>query len=256
MQLVETFTSLGFCGPLPLFTPEQCLQIIGHEQDEAQPAALDWWKGRAASDPFYANLASDERIMNLLRPILGNDIVLWGVDVLQRHPNAVHPWHCDIESCSPDGGFASVWIGLDNTSKDSVLNFISGTHKLGRTIQEEASHRGLKRGEANRDDVLSWARSFDPNVQMITPDMKDGEALIFDGRLWHGTHNTRESGTRTALLLQYAMADRPVRIIDRNYLEWPFRFQSDPWPPLLVVSGSGNNAVNRLVAFPDGVMVS
>ncbi len=256
MQFDQTFSSLGFCGPCALFTLEECQQIVAHEQDETRPPATDWWKGRAASDPFYARLASDERIINLLRPILGNDIVLWGVDVLHRPPNAMHPWHCDIESCSPEGGFASIWIGLNNTSQASSLNYITGTHKLGKTIQEEASRRGLRRKDVCSRDVLEWAQSLDPSAQLITPDMKDGDALIIDGRLWHGTHNTRKSGTRTALLLQYAAAGRPIRIFDRSYLEWPFRFLNYPLPPSLVVSGSGDNTVNRIVAFPEAMTAS
>ena len=217
---------------------------------------MNWWKGRAATDPFYARLASDERILRLLRPILGNDIVLWGVDLLHRPPNAVHPWHCDIESCAPGGGFASIWIGLNNTSQASSLNFITGTHKLGKTIQEEASLHGVRRKDVSGKVALGWAQRLEPRAELIAPDMKDGDALVIDGRLWHGTHNTRSSGTRTALLLQYAAADRPVRIFDRKCLEWPFTFLSHPLPPLLVVSGSGDNIVNRLVAFPEAMTAS
>jgi ectoine hydroxylase-related dioxygenase (phytanoyl-CoA dioxygenase family) len=256
LQLVESFASLGFGGPFAFFTPEECQRILAHEQDGRRPAPLNWWKGRGATDPFYAKLASDERIMSLLRPILGNDIVLWGVDLLHRPPNAVHPWHCDIESCAPGGGFASIWIGLNNTSQASSLNFITGTHKLGKTIQEEASRYGLRRKDVSSDVVLEWALRLDPHAQLIAPDMKDGDALVIDGRLWHGTHNTRRSGTRSALLLQYAAADRPVRIFDSKSLEWPFTFLSHPLPPLLVVSGSGDKSINRLVAFPEAVTAS
>jgi len=256
LQVIETFTSLGFGGPFALFTLEECRKILAHELDRTRPPPLHWWKGRAATDPFYAKLACDKRILNLLRPMLGNDIVLWGVDVLHRPPNAVHPWHCDIESCSPEGGFASIWIGLNNTSEASSLNFITRTHKLGKTIQEEASRHGLRRKDIRREDALGWAQHLDPSAELIAPDMKDGEALIIDGRLWHSTHNTRNSGTRTALLLQYAAADRPVRIYDPRSLEWPFTFLSHPLPPLLVVSGSGNSALNRLVSFPEAMTAS
>jgi hypothetical protein len=256
LQFVKSFASLGFAGPLAFFTPDECQRVLAHEQDATRPKPLSWWKGRAATDPFYARLASDERIVSLLRPVLGNDIVLWGVDVLHRPPHAVHPWHCDIESCAPSGGFASIWIGLNNTSQDSSLNFITRTHKLGKTIQEEASRRGLRRKDIRREDVLEWAQCLDPGAQLIVPDMKDGEGLITDGRLWHGTHNTRSAGTRTALLLQYAAANRPVRIFDASNLEWPFKFLGHPLPPLLVVSGTGDKTMNRLVAFPEAVTAS
>jgi hypothetical protein len=80
--------------------------------------------------------------------------------------------------------------------------------------------------------------------------VSDGEALIFDGRLWHGSYNALEKETRLALLLQNAKADRPVRIHDPKQLEWPFRFLESPRPPVVCVSGQGDGSINRLVPPP------
>lgn len=126
----EIYCEQGFVGPLKLLSKDDCRRIIAHELDHP-PEALDWWKGRAATDPFYAGLARGARFLQLLRPLLGEDIVLWGVDILRRDPNQVHPWHCDMESSAAEGGFASVWIGIENTSRDSSLNVISRSHRFG-----------------------------------------------------------------------------------------------------------------------------
>lgn len=248
--LQETLAEKGFAGPVPLLGKDECAAVIAHEASGKAVPGLDWMKGRAASDPFYARLATDSRILALLRPVLGNDIVLWGVDVLRRKPDQVHPWHCDIESCAAEGGFLSVWIGIENASRDSALNCVSRSHRFGRTLQETAHARGLKRGEADAGMVLSWARDCDTASEIEVPEVHDGEAIIFDGRLWHGTHNTRAQGTRTALLLQYAAANRPVRMIDFTRLEWPFTFIAEPRPPVIAVSGSGDPGINRVVAPP------
>ena len=129
-RLREIYCEQGFVGPLKLLSKDDCRRIIAHELDHP-PEALDWWKGRAATDPFYAGLARGARFLQLLRPLLGEDIVLWGVDILRRDPNQVHPWHCDMESSAAEGGFASVWIGIENTSRDSSLNVISRSHRFG-----------------------------------------------------------------------------------------------------------------------------
>ncbi|MBL8907520.1 MAG: phytanoyl-CoA dioxygenase family protein, partial [Rhizobiales bacterium] len=219
------FAQTGLLGPFPLFDRDECQRIAAHAARDDLPKPADWWKGRAVSDPFYHALATDERILSRLRPLLGNDIVLWGVDILKRKPGQVHPWHCDIESCAPEGGFASVWVGIENISRDSALICLSGSHLYGKTIQEVAAEHGLKRGQSTAEMVFAWARERDPGVERIQPDMRDGDAIIFDGRIWHGTHNTRAEGERVALLLQYAAASRPVHMIDIDYLEWPFRFR-------------------------------
>ena len=108
----------------------------------------------------------------------------------------------------------------------------------------------MPRGSITPEAVLAWAREIDPRAALVQPEIGDGEALIFDGRLWHGSYNSLQSQTRTALLLQYARADRPVRLMDSKQLEWPFRFLAEPLPPVLVVAGRGDGTVNRVVPPP------
>jgi hypothetical protein len=249
-EMVRQLLQVGFAGPVPLLAKSECSKILAHEASGQAKAGIDWIKGRAAADPFYAALAADERLTSLLRPLLGPDIILWGVDILRRSPDQVHPWHCDIESCSPEGGFLSIWIGIENASKESALNCISYSHKFGHPFQAVAHSKGYKRGEPTTDMVLSWAQEFDPEAALLVPDIQDGDAIIFDGRLWHGTNNIRSEGTRTAVLLQYASASCPVRMPDFKRLEWPFQYATGPRPPVLVVSGAGNASVNRIVEAP------
>ena len=104
---------------------------------------------------------------------------------------------------------------------------------------------GRRRGEASDDTVLEWAREFDRDSQMVRLDMSDGDAIAYDGRLWHSTNN-RGPFRRTSLLLQYAAADQPMRIPDFGSSEWPFQF-TERKPPALVVSGQADNGANWLV---------
>jgi quercetin dioxygenase-like cupin family protein len=103
-----------------------------------------------------------------------------------------------------------------------------------------------------QDVVLSWARARDPLAKIVQLDISDGEAVIFDGRLWHGSHNI-SSKERIALLLQYAAADMPIRIPDVEQLEWPFRIRTWPRPPVILVAGSVRQSPNRLVVPPSKV---
>jgi Phytanoyl-CoA dioxygenase (PhyH) len=126
---------------------------------------------------------------------------------------------------------------------------ISRSHIIGRTIQEIAHERGRHRGEATAATVLEWARAIHPDAEMIRPEMRDGDAIFFDGRLWHGSENTREHGTRTALLFQYAAAGQQAKMPDFSHLEWPFRYQSVR-VPVLLVSGRDSSRANHLVVGP------
>ncbi len=209
-----------------------------------------WMKARSANDRFFFELVADATLVGIVEAHLGADVIHWGTDVLRRGPGVRHPWHCDIESCDPDGGFLSIWIGLTGTSRRSALKVISGSHRYGTTIQEQQHKRGMKRGDATEEKVLEWARSLDPDADILEVDVGNGDAIVFDGRLWHGTLNEQRFRTRVAILLQYARADRRVRMFDPNHLEWPLRTLDDPLPPVLAVKGHPERALNRVVEPP------
>ena len=81
----------GFMGPIHLFTPAQCALIFESLRVGAHPAPMDWPKGRAANDRFFFDIATRPRVLALLTPLLGNDIVLWSIDVVERDPGQIHP---------------------------------------------------------------------------------------------------------------------------------------------------------------------
>lgn len=245
----EHFQTQGYCVIRNMLSESDCQAILTHES-HPRPKAVNWMKGRAASDPFYARLGSHPRMIQPLRELLGENIVHWGVDILRRQPNQVHPWHSDIESCDPDGGFVSIWIGLENTSQESSLNLISRSHHYGITIQEKAFRNGIERQDVNLANIGAWAREYNPESKHIQPNVSNGDALLFDGRLWHGTHNQREHGSRVAILLQYAAADRVIKLIDFRKLSWPLQRMEHPRPPVLVVSGTGDPTKNLIVQRP------
>ena len=252
MQAGTSLERDGFLGPIPLLTHAECRRAVEYlrRADRAEPGV--WEKARAVHERFLYDLATRPAVLEPVTSALGPDVVLWGVSAVARVPGQAHPWHSDIESCGPDGGFVSVWVGIENTSRDSALQLIAGTHRLGRSVQEVRSRNGIARDDATPDAVFELARKLDSSVRLVVPHLGDGEALVFDGRLWHGSDNRRRRGERLALLFQYAAADRPVRIPDWDELDWPFRIRSEPRPPVIVVSGSAHDGVNDVVPPPSG----
>lgn len=233
----EAFFRDGFIAPIDLFTRAQCELILKHTRLGGLTAP-GGSKSSAASDRFFYDLATRPTLLALIRSLLGEDIVWWGTRVIRKAPSQMHPWHTDIETSTVDGRFVSVWVGLENTCQHAALQLISRSHKFGKTIQQEMYERGLKRGEANNDIVAAWAREHDPLATLVQPEMTDGQAVVFDGRVWHASHNLSPQ-PRSALLLQYAAADMPIALPDFDHLEWPFRFTSEV-PVRVLVSGKSN----------------
>jgi uncharacterized cupin superfamily protein len=210
-----------------------------HLRHEGGPTAGIWPKGLAIGDRLIYDLATRPSLLSLLKPLLGDDIVLWAASIQARVPGQAHPWHTDIETSNPDLEFVSVWIGIENTSRDSALTLVSRTHHLRKPIQQVVHERGLRRGEATPDMVLEWARREDPKTRLIQPEMVDGQGIIFDGRIWHGTYNAQPTLSRTALLLQYTSASTPLQMPDFSQLEWPFRFLPEGIPAIRISGSAG-----------------
>ncbi len=247
---LAAFQEAGFSGPISVFAPAQCRLITTHLRQAPRIKPAEWSKGKAVTDYFWYELATQPVLLDALKQVLGDDVILWGATLIRREPGRAHPWHTDIESSCPNGGFASVWIGLENTCAQTGLQVVTRSHALGKAIQQAAQEHGVPRGSATPEAALAWAQQIDPSAALVQPEIGDGEALVFDGRLWHGSYNSLQSQTRTALLLQYSRADRTVRLMDPKQLEWPFRFLAEPLPPVLVVAGRGDGTVNRVVPPP------
>jgi glycosyltransferase involved in cell wall biosynthesis/mannose-6-phosphate isomerase-like protein (cupin superfamily) len=247
---VSAFISEGFLGPKAILTPAQCALVMRYLRLDQQPTPPDWHKARGASESFIFDLASYPPLVVWLRQLLGPDIVLWGASIVESKPGQTHRWHTDIETSASNARAISVWIGLEHVSRRSALQVIRGSHRFGKPIQQVAHERGLRRDDLSEETALRLAYEHDASTAVVQADMADGHGLLFDGRIWHGSHNSDDTSVRTALLLQYAAADTAIYIPDFSQLEWPFRLRKRPRPPCVTVAGATVGEANRLVPPP------
>jgi len=249
MRARDPLADRGYAGPISVLTRSECRRFLRETENPDRPAPLEWDKGCAVtSRPFY-ELATHPRIIEAVSAALGENVMLWGASLQDRRPGEAHPWHSDSESAATTGRTVSVWIGLENTGRGSSLRIVPYSQRFGVTVQELRHRFGVRREEASDEVITQWARERDPRARLEQTDLADGEALIFDGRLWHGSRNGSRK-TRRALLLQYGAPDAEIRIPDLNHLDWPFRMFDLPRPPCIVVRGDDTARVNRVLPPP------
>lgn len=243
-------SQFGFSSPIPLLSLAECAALERHFGRPDVPAPLTWFKGRAATDAIVYEVAARAEILALLRPLLGQDIVLWGTAVVRRRMGTRHPWHTDMESADPSGRVVSAWIGLRNASDLSGLRFVVGSHRFGRSAQEVLAAFDVQRESVTDERMLEIARTMDPAARIAQAGAQDGEVVLFDGRVWHSGRNDGAAGTRTSLLLQYAAADTRIPMPANKGYEWPWRFADSPRVPTVLVSGTARHSANRVVPAP------
>lgn len=244
------FDRMGYLPPVRVLSTHTVHSFLSEVQQAARELPLDWEKGYAAGSRMYYEMATHPAIMERVSAILGPDIILWGCSIVKRPAGSQHPWHCDIEASTPRSGKTlNVWIGLKNTNGQTGLRFIPFSHKFDKTVQQVRYESGLARHQVNHERVLKWAAEWKPEVQILQPDMSDGEALFFDGKLWHSSMNHSDKD-RFALLLQYATPDAEIKLLDLNNFEFPFSQIDLPRPPVILIQGDDHAGVNRLVQPP------
>ena len=248
-ELRAQFVEQGYAGPVRVLVAQNCGRILDRLCLAQQEPPSDWHKGYAVRSWAFYEVAKHPAILGVVSSLLGDDVMLWGASIQTRASGAIHPWHTDIEVSTASGKSVSVWIGLENTAADSSLLIVPHSHRFGVTVQETAHRFGKRRKEIANEDVVRWATEHDPRSRIVKIEMTDGEALFFDGALWHGSHNLT-SNMRRALLLHYATPDTPIRIPDLNSLEWPFRLLDAPRPPCIMIKGTAGADDNRIVPAP------
>jgi quercetin dioxygenase-like cupin family protein len=245
----RAFAEDGYVAPVPLFTPEECgRMLVSLEAAQKGATPLAWSKGWAATSPEFFSLASNDRILDVVTSLLGEDVLVWSARLIQARPGYVHPWHTDIESSAPTAESVAVWIGLADAR--GAMRVVSRSHRFGVPVQQVMHEGGVSRESVTDDYVVAWARERDERSGVVRIDAAEGEALLFDGRLWHAAGDLGRQARRYTVLLQYATPATAIRIPNPARMAWPFEFQDEPRPPCVVVSGEDTHGVNRIVRPP------
>jgi len=227
----QHYEQLGYLEPFDLLSADQCRQIMSEynkactsypeisPNTRVDPAAVAsywqevgrskvWFKSAHTIIPCVAEVAAHPDLLRKVSRLLGSQFVLWGAQVIRKRPGEVHQFHTDIETRYWNS--VNVWVGLENCGSRSSIMMISHSHTLDGAIPGQSTAR-FSEGEADSATALQRAQTLDTLCELVRPALADGQAFIFNGAAWHGSENSSEAN-RTALLLQYSLADECIRI--------------------------------------------
>ena len=242
------FENRGWIGPYPLLNEQgvRRITIMGKEANNKfalgpqMSCERPWFKSMHAYVPEFFDIANHPAIVNRIKAVLGPDLIVWGLCITIRRPGQVHRWHVDVEHRRWPG--VTVFLGLKGTSQKSTLKMISESHKINAMPQELK----IKSDAA----AVEKAQEFQPSSQLVAVNLNEGEFFIFDGLLWHGSHNT-DKQSRMAMVIHYSRPNVRVQIP----LNWdePIVWSSTS-PPCVLVSGEDHYGVNKLVSSAQGAL--
>lgn len=235
---LETYRELGYIGPFPLFS-DQGIGDVLREWDRTRDV-LPWYKGHHYYQGPIVEALSSEPVVSRVASILGENLLLWGSQVMAKRGGEKHRWHVDVETI--EWTSVNFWAALRNVSEKATVLLLPGTQRLPVSPQElERTERlDLTDSEAVRRAAI--ARGVDTEV--VTVDIPPGTFVLFDGHLWHGSVNDTRK-LRSALLAQFSPTSTQPRI-PRTYIP-PIQWDPEPPPCILVRGRDESGGVNKYV---------
>lgn len=237
---VTQFHELGYLGPFAACTPAEMEEYRARIETEVLPTT-----GRNPKSPVQArhldhrlvyDLVTSAPVLDRLRGILADDIVLWATYFFNKEPGGAEiPWHQDAHFWPIEPPInVSIWMAVDRvTTENSCVQIIPGSHR--RVVNHIPSREGMAFGdEADPAEV--------DESKAINMELEPGEFFIFNERMLHHSNKNTSNLRRMGLSARYTIPI--VNILDQD---------SSPLFPghaCVVVSGEDRMGLNRMTEPP------
>jgi ectoine hydroxylase-related dioxygenase (phytanoyl-CoA dioxygenase family) len=151
--------------------------------------------------PVCRQLAEDERLLAILRPLLPDGIVFSHNRVAFKSGKVsfATPWHTDAFYWANSRHKISLWIALDDAAaEDGALQVVRGSHG------EDWSARHVEGPAANVDEFPKYiaARQWPPEDEIACA-VRRGGLVVFGDRTIHGTRPNTSGRERYTIISVY-----------------------------------------------------
>jgi ectoine hydroxylase-related dioxygenase (phytanoyl-CoA dioxygenase family) len=232
------FHDNGYLGPYPAFSPEEMISIrCGIEQNvltKDGPNSRNRTQGRHQDCRIVYDLCAHPAIVNRVRSLMGDDLVLWASSFWIKEPGDPEvPWHQDITYWPINPAVnVSAWIAIDPvTTENACVQLIAGSHK--EFVPHIAPPNSAWKGMADPAFVESRER--------VKMELKPGEFFLFTERLLHHSEPNRSNMRRMGLAARLTV---PFVKVDHD------RPPLYPGHAVQIVSGTDRFGFNRVEAPP------
>ena len=188
---------------------------------------------------YFIKLAYSEEIIQLITPIIGKNILLWGSQVFCKPPKdgMAVPMHQDsyywpIKPMST----CSVWIAIDKSSKiNGCLKVIPKSHK--EHFKHKKSHK-----DTALDSGISPKILKDKKIDYIK--LEPGQISLHDATLIHGSDANHSSFRRAGIVFRYMNSNSLFDRKQKNYHQKDGHEVNYSKRPIWLIKGhSGKNTL-------------
>jgi hypothetical protein len=201
----EQYVEEGYCGPIQGLTLEEAdryysefFQVLGQSKFASGPPNKIGMSAWHQKHYWAYELATHPSIVQAMKQILGDHIVLWAMHFWYKEPGngKFIPWHQDINYWPMEPAInATCWMSLGFSIKENgCLRVIPGTHK------EIVEHVKMEGKSAFKEGIS--AEHVDES-KAIDLEMSPGQMAFFNEATFHGSESNSSNIPRVAFSVRY-----------------------------------------------------
>ena len=194
--------------------------------------------------PKFQCFARDPRLLNLVKSVIGPDIILWLTHLFCKLPKTARevPWHQDGQYW-PIRPWATctVWIAIDKVEKaNGAMRVIPGSPK-----SREWRHHEDVSDQLTLNQVIDGDQLTEQDIQYL--ELKPGQCSLHDVGIVHGSAKNTSECRRGGLAIRFTPASSGL------YRDIDMPLSKFDWStlPIELLSGENHNPVNDFVVGHD-----
>ena len=224
-QQIKQYHRDGYLYPLPaLDTSELTAALTDLEAVENRPVPAELSllvsgclrKNAMYLFPFISKIARNNRVLDQVESILGQNILLYAADFFIKEPQTPHQvtWHQDLTywGLGETDDQITAWIALTEANTASgCMRFVPGSHK-----QQIVGHHDSYAS----DNLLSRGQEISVDVNesdAVHAPLQPGEMSLHHGRLFHASGPNNSCHRRVGLAIRYITPSVKQLVGERDF---------------------------------------
>ena len=216
---IKRYRDTGLMFPQRVMTTDDAAnylaQLESYESNTGGPVNGKWRYKSHLVFPWFDQLMRHPAILNLVRSLLGNDLMVWTTHIYPKEPGDGRfiSWHQDSAHWGLDSNqVLSVWVALtDATRENGCMRMLPGSH-----------HNGQVEHQDTRDpnNILTRGQTISNGIEedrSVWIELKAGEVSVHHVDMFHASTPNQSNQRRVGIAIRYITPSARQTRIDEDY---------------------------------------
>ena len=216
---IKRYRDTGLMFPQRVMTTDDAAnylaQLESYESNTGGPVNGKWRYKSHLVFPWFNQLMRHPAILDLVRSLLGNDLMVWTTHIYPKEPGDGRfiSWHQDSAHWGLDSNqVLSVWVALtDATLENGCMRMLPGSH-----------HNGQVKHQDTRDpnNILTRGQTIFNGIEedrSVWIELKAGEVSVHHVDMFHASTPNQSNQRRVGIAIRYITPSARQTRIDEDY---------------------------------------